>query len=141
VLRAEGQEVVRDGEWVYDGLFTFYDEGGRQVASGRYADGLEEGPWNKVAEGDFVGMGSFRAGRREGRWTYYYPGAGQVNAEGAYIDGQRTGQWLRYHADGTTAAELMYQDDEWHGECRFYELDGSLDSLRTGRYAVGQRIQ
>ena len=141
LLRATGQEVVKGGEWVYDGDFTFYDEGGRKIAWGRYADGLEEGPWTKVEENDFFGTGSFRAGRREGRWTYYYPGGVQVNAEGAYVDGHRTGQWLQYYDDGTPAAELMYKDGEWHGECRFYERDGALDTLRTGRYAMGQRVQ
>lgn len=141
VLRMEGEELYESGAWVKDGTFTFYDEQGREVASGRYALGLEEGPWHQVDDGGHLARGSYRAGRREGRWSYYYPDGSQVNAEGAYVEGARTGQWLRYYEDGTPAAELMYRDGQWHGECRFYARDGSVDSQRTGRYALGERVQ
>ena len=140
VVRVRGKEVRRGGKWVKEGEFVFYDERGRIIGRGRYEEGLEQGPWELLEGGEITARGSFQAGRREGHWTYTYPN-GQLQEEGAYVAGQREGQWQRWYEDGTLAAELMYHEGEKHGPCRFWDEKGKLDTLRSGRYAEGQRIE
>lgn len=139
VVRTRGREVVHGGRWVKDGEFVFFDERGREVARGGYRRDLENGPWVEIEEDGFVGRGSYRDGLRAGRWTYTYPD-GSVHAEGAYVNGRREGQWIRRYPDGSLAAELMYRGGKLHGACTFYEKDGEVDRLRSGRYEDGEPL-
>ncbi len=48
----------------------------------------------------------------QGEFTYYYPN-GNVESTGLYVNGAKSGTWLRYHSDGSPRAERNYTGMTW----------------------------
>ncbi|MCH2103214.1 MAG: hypothetical protein MK297_04280 [Planctomycetes bacterium] len=75
------------------------------------------------------------SGTRTTNWP-----SGSPREEAMYADGLREGLCKRWHADGKLRATGSYKSgqmvDEWH----FYDLDGGLDTSRSGIYADGKRV-
>ncbi len=94
-----------------DGRWTFWRADGTKdlVASGLYKLEVARTKDGRHTRGYFVD------GKRQGAWTSYWPDR-SVQLEGQYLAGQRTGEWLFRHADGTPSALLVtgrYTDGEW----------------------------
>ena len=131
---------LRDGLWQLSGMH----EG---EAKGRYAKGLREGPWH-LAEPKQIEDGSYRNGKREGRWTVInyadedevtgfdtYAG-GQLNgpsersmqgkllARGSYANGTRQGPWISEDGEGS------YVDGLRDGPWKLYKKDGVIENVR-----------
>lgn len=124
------EESFRNG--LADGLFSEYDESGKLIIQGEYADGLEEGFW-KYEYGDVREEGTYRGGKRNGEWKTFYDN-GELSFIGSYIDdnpngghtwfwpegkkrdqgeylmGMKTGDWVQYNQDGTIFMVIAYQN-------------------------------
>jgi hypothetical protein len=54
--------------------------------------------------GHMAQRGGFRAGKRIGNWTFWYPD-GSIRAQGAFVDGAMDGEWQVRTATGAPDAE------------------------------------
>lgn len=138
VVRMEGTEVFLDGEWRKHGAFTFRNENGDVTDEGRYANGLETGPWRQVYADGSVGRGSFFEGERVGPWDTFHPN-GKAQDSGEYVAGMREGPWTSRRADGTLLREAVYEDGVLNGLVTWYLEDGrTVDATRSGVYEDGE---
>ncbi|MDP4952358.1 MAG: hypothetical protein NWQ53_01830 [Flavobacteriales bacterium] len=96
------------------GTFREYDEEGNVIQSYVYKENLLLGEGIVDDEG-----------RRQGDWKIYYP-TGEIQAEGAYVDGLREGPWVFYHAEGKIAQKGAYRLDLPQGEWRWYFKNGEI---------------
>ncbi len=72
-----------------------------------------------LAQYDPFASGSYRHGKREGRWVYYYPN-GQKEATGAYRNGQEHGLWTFWYEDGRKQGTGTYVDGRMDGKWAFW---------------------
>jgi antitoxin component YwqK of YwqJK toxin-antitoxin module len=122
ILRFRGEKVYWDGEWVNDGLGTFYDEMGRVVAEGSFKLGKESGPW-ALDENGFRAEGSFVDGQRHGEWSYKYP-SGKVQESGVYNMGKREGEWRGFYSNGSLKILRVYVDGVLKGSPETWDVEG-----------------
>ena len=135
----EGTETYKDGEWRKHGDFVFRDDRGSVIATGRYVDGLEEGPWEQVYEDGATGRGSFVRGERSGPWETFHRRGG-LQDKGTYDEGMRVGRWLSYRHDGKRLREAEYEKGELSGRVVWYGPDGqTIDYEQSGIYREGKR--
>lgn len=139
--RVRGIEVYHDGAWVPHGEILYFDREGEVMAEGRMEYGLETGFWREYYREDDGGAGSgeYRDGKRHGEWSYFYP-EGTRHQRGAYVDGRRHGLWTEWYAEGKLRSEIEWQDGERHGRATFRNLDGTLDTQRSGTYERGVKV-
>jgi len=69
--------------------------------------------------------GTYRNGRRHGRWIYYYEN-GKVWSEGFFKEGKSHGKRLTYFEDGKLRYEAWYKNDQRTGTWKFYDRNGTL---------------
>jgi len=136
-LRCAGEEVYQDGKWRKDGGFVFFDDIGRETR-GHYALGLETGEWLERYESDSTGQGEYRAGRREGTWTYVHAD-GYRQEEGTYVAGKRHGTWRSWYSSGQQRSEVRWVDGMKSGEVTYWDPDGTRNMALSGRYEDGSK--
>ena len=137
-VRCAGEEVYHDGEWLKDGAFVFIDDAGRETR-GHYTLGLETGEWLERYESDSTGQGEYRAGLREGAWTYVHAD-GYREEEGAYVKGQRHGAWRSWYAGGQQRSEVHWVEGQKSGEVTYWDPDGTRNLALSGRYEDGRKV-
>ena len=136
----EGQQVLRDGEWVRDGAWRAWRADGKPWEEGAYRAGEEDGPWRWWYEnGNPQALGGFADGKHVGGWTYYHEN-GFVLAEGVYDDDRPVGAWRTYHEGGTLHSEGHFVDGEREGRWVVYDARGNLDPAASGLYRAGERV-
>jgi antitoxin component YwqK of YwqJK toxin-antitoxin module len=154
-LLARGQYVENKRQ----GPFVRFGNNGRLMRSSRFLDDREEGcteRWTYEGalesrlcyhEGELDGRaavwdrglrerGSYRRGRKHGRWEAWSPDGVLLRA-GEYRDGQREGPWRFWNEDGGVAARGSYHDGELHGLWRWWHDTGVLAG--EGRYGDGEK--
>lgn len=115
----------KDGKWTYwyaNGQVSteeFYKNGLMTgIWKGFYADGkpsflinFETGEsTNWFENGSIQSKGKVNSNMaQEGKWVIYYQN-GQINTEGNYSNGQKTGVWTFYNESGKKTAEQTFQD-------------------------------
>jgi antitoxin component YwqK of YwqJK toxin-antitoxin module len=118
-----------------DGEYELY-AGGEIKERGRYAAGVEEGPWTYWFAG--VGKaeeGSYEAGQREGLWRSWHT-SGALRAEETFHGGVLDGPAVEYDEEGRRIAERSYQDGVPDGLQVEYHPDGTVQS--EARYTAGR---
>ena len=88
-----------------------------------------------------LGMSAANGGHNEysGSRMTNWP-SGNPREEAMYSDGLRDGLCQRWHADGKLRATGSYHSGQMVDEWRFYDLEGALDTTRSGVYVDGKRI-
>ena len=109
IVRIEGTQVRRDGEWLKEGPFIFRDDQGAVTFSGMYENGLEVGVWSERYEDGGAGSGPYFEGNRHGHWRYLHAN-GKVFQEGEYRAGERIGTWTHLSRAGEPRPSLVYED-------------------------------
>ena len=137
-IRCAGEEVYHDGEWLKDGEFVFIDDAGRETR-GHFTLGLESGEWVERYDSDSTGQGEYRAGRREGTWTYVHTD-GYREEEGAYREGRRHGTWSSWFSGGQKRSEVHWVDGLKSGEVTYWDPDGTRNLALSGRYENGRKV-
>jgi antitoxin component YwqK of YwqJK toxin-antitoxin module len=155
-----------DGEWIWyykngtehiiqnffenfpEGEYVEYDETGKVLAKGNYAEGEKAGNWTEHS-GNEIMEGKYRYGEQQGKWkTYpldnkkhliseinyfegqangkfvYYQENGKILEEGSYTMGKRSGTWKKYDEQGNVSVTVKYQNDD---EIRY---DGTLTNTK-----------
>gem|GEM_PF-3263974 len=78
--------------------------------------------------------GAFLNGNRYGNWQWFYPN-GQLRQNGSYSLTQAIGEWKDYHENGQLEEQKQYLNGEVHGPYVEYHEDGSL--REKGHYYLG----
>jgi hypothetical protein len=69
-----------------------------------------------------------------------YYGDGHLKERTHFLEGQRHGHTLRWHADGTLKAEGDFEHGKMQGQWTWRTPAGELDEVRSGVYEDGVRI-
>jgi len=84
-------------------------------------------------------QGSFKDGKRDGRWRWYHDN-GQLKDKLEYKEGKQEGRWVGYHKNGQLEFEGEYKDGKPEGPWVGYHEDGSINEDITGTYKNGEKI-
>ncbi|MCX7174548.1 MAG: DUF1801 domain-containing protein [Proteobacteria bacterium] len=97
-----------------------------------------DGPHKELfADGGLSGEGRLKAGKRHGKWTFYYKNVG-IKAVGKYIDGELDGYWEWWRENGRQLQAGAFACGKQVGWWRrFYESGQPWDE---GEYANGMKI-
>lgn len=76
--------------------------------------------------------------KKQGRWVSYYED-GTICRINNYTDGLRNGKFIWYFTNGNKQRELDLVNDVWHGEDKYWNKDGTLNSIT--KYVNGERIE
>ncbi len=76
-----------------------------------------------LARYDPLTEGTYRDGKRDGDWIYYYPN-GQKEAIGRYRDGVENGPWTMWYEDGRLQSQGVYLDGRMDGKWVFHYESG-----------------
>jgi uncharacterized protein len=120
-----------------NGMMTEYSDSGTVIAKGNYVDGLEDSSW-VYQMGDTKVQGSYKEGKREGTWKYYYDN-GNLNFSGKYIDDNADGKHSYYWDNGKLREEGFYIMGRREGEWYKFNYDGTL--FLTTTYKNGIEIK
>lgn len=85
-----------------------------------------------------MGLGSSNAS--DDLQTLWYP-SGQVKSRAETQDGVREGAAGEWYANGQERCSGQYVDGLREGPWVFFDENGAIDSLRTGVYAAGARLE
>jgi hypothetical protein len=123
-------EVTKDGRLLYHGPVWRWHRNGQLMAKENYVYGAMDGEIPSWWEnGKQSSLGSFRGGKRIGRWKFwdeqgrikfdvtygdqgaakddYYP-SGKKRASGTFNDGAKLGVWVYFNEDGTEKARCDF---------------------------------
>ena len=123
--------TLQDG--VLQGQGTEYDEEGRLIYEGNFADGLYEGTGSLYEDGVLVYQGAFSAGAANGIGTAYEDGT--VCYEGSFVNGLYDGAGTAYYADGAVRYKGSFSAGEYDGMGTAYYADGTR--AYTGGFSGG----
>ena len=129
------EEIYANG--IENGTMTEYSDSGTVISKGEYVDGLEEGPW-VYQLGDIKMEGSYKEGKRDGVWKYYYDN-GNLNFEGKFLDDNSDGKHIFYWDNGKVKEEGFYIMGKREGDWYRYDYDGTL--FLTTTYKNGIEIK
>ncbi|MES2679328.1 MAG: hypothetical protein V4635_05555 [Bacteroidota bacterium] len=160
----EGGQLWREEIYVNgkrEGLLTDYNEEGKIILQGNFADNKKEGTWNYESS-DYKEIGSYNNDEPDSVWkSYYMPGkikhfegrfqagdpvglhtayhpTGEKMYVGTYVSGMKDGDWKYYDETGYNYLTITYKNDieiKWQGEKirPTYE-----ESLRSYNIKIGE---
>ncbi len=129
-------ELYRKGK--EDGDVVEYDREGKEILTGSYLDGLEEGKW-VVEMGEYKEEGEYIEGLKQGEWVHYYLSNDEVSFKGPYVEGYAHGKHVYYYDNGRKMLEGKYQMGEKEGDWKRYNREGEV--LLTIRYKEGEPVR
>jgi antitoxin component YwqK of YwqJK toxin-antitoxin module/tetratricopeptide (TPR) repeat protein len=129
---------VKDVDGVYQDTYrTFHSNGAKEFEIG-LVDGKISGKAVYYSDkGKLSTEGAFAEGERTGEWTWYDEETGKVTGKGQYVKGKQNGLWVSWHKDGKTiSSEENYANNVLTGAAKYYDENGKLYKevvLRSGR--------
>lgn len=141
-----------EGNFVNHGSWTMWDESGRLMGSGDYAQGKREGTWirnfiagecelvngplGKQFTGPFVSTAIFENDTLEGPWTIV-DAKGRTVFEWNFHQGKRHGRCSWYYPNGEVWREVEYDNGEPDGEFTEWAPDGKV--IASEKFTDGNR--
>lgn len=116
------EENYRNG--LRDGLLTEYDQMGEIIAQGEFIDNKEEGFW-RIKNGNFTEEGEYAEGERSGTWQHFFAD-GSLAFVGAFVEGLPNGKHTHYFPNGKKSEEGNYLMGRKNGDWKKWNEDGSL---------------
>ncbi len=113
-----------------------------ELWSGEYTkEGARDGQWLRFDnEGHLIALKTYDHGRSTTPSASWYPDGSLKVYWTGFKDGLVSGRVLTWHPNGQLAADLMYEANQLHGYCKWWNADGTVDLSRTGRYDHNVRI-
>jgi antitoxin component YwqK of YwqJK toxin-antitoxin module len=99
------------------------------------SSGKRHGSWSIYADSTLFATGSFKHGKKEGLWTYYYPN-GQMKEEGHYHQDIKNGMWIEWYPDG----EIMWKGEWIQGNRTIEQKEAHPKILFNGKAYSGQAL-
>ena len=126
--KGEAGHLLRDENYrnnLLDGMMTEYSDSGKVITKGEFIDGQKEGPW--ILElADYREEGSYKSGKRDGEWKYYFVGSGKLRFVGKFIDDVPDGKQIFYYTNGKEKQAGKYAGGLKEGEWKFFDETGYL---------------
>jgi antitoxin component YwqK of YwqJK toxin-antitoxin module len=136
-------QIKHDGQYVLgyaDGLWLRWYENGQLRSRGEYDTGLAVGPWTYWFDNGVVYMEAVcKGGVVDGPVRIHHP-IGTLIGAGRMHGVLREGTWETWHYSGEREGQLEYENGRLHGPCRYWRIDGSYDTERSGVYEHGVRV-
>ena len=140
VLQKRGEEnvvYVPNESEPYTGWAKKMYRNGTQV---RYLWHYENGGLRRGVEwyedGQMESEGQYENGERTGQWVEWYKN-GQMRYEGQYENGEETGRWVEWYKNGQMKYEGQYENGGETG--RWVEWDEKGEMKYEGQYENGER--
>lgn len=115
-----------------------YHENGRMASQGQYFDQKREGYWKIYdTEGHLLATDQYSAGRRHGLQTIRFDN-GKVSEMITWVDGVKSGEYLKFYPDGSKHTVASYRNDEFEGHYCLWGDDGKV--LTEGNYVFGIKV-
>jgi antitoxin component YwqK of YwqJK toxin-antitoxin module len=130
----EGNKVdnVMQGPWHY-----WYDNG-QEAKTENYVNGKLDGQWKQFNEkGVLQDEVSWKADKKDGRFTKYYDDGKQPKEQQEYREGKRNGTWIQWYPNGKKKVETHYVDDVQSGLQQAWWDSGQLAAEET--FSKGER--
>jgi antitoxin component YwqK of YwqJK toxin-antitoxin module len=143
-----------DDNFTNNGSYQEWNERGELIATGRFSNGLMQGPWVKLLptkgvpllstypyskfKGPFQSTVNFDGGRMNGVWTIS-DSENRVVSQIALVDGNREGQSNWFHHNGTVLYQANFSNGTLHGSYIERASDGKL--VQDLNYQQGQRSE
>ncbi|MBL7888812.1 MAG: hypothetical protein J0L87_01775 [Bacteroidetes bacterium] len=74
---------------------------------------------------------------KDGAVTYYYAN-GNVMEKGAFLNGEKTGEWIRWSEEGKKIAQAFYKEGKKDGLWIVWDANGT--KRYEMNYAMGQKV-
>jgi antitoxin component YwqK of YwqJK toxin-antitoxin module len=145
--------VDSDGNFVNDGAWRQWNEAGRLLAEGRYADGKRVGQWARWLDRDdaellatapfdqfqapFVSRANFAGGQMDGEWTIA-DARGRKCSRVTLKSGVRVGTATLWLPDGKIFRDINFINGLPSGDLRELGSDGELKTVAS--YVDGQQV-
>jgi len=115
-----------------------YDDQGLLLATGIIdKEGKREGGWKDLYRaGNLKAEGNYMNNKREGKWTFYFPD-GKIEQVGYFKNDQENGQWIRYYTNGNIFVEESYYNGKKDGYYTEYNEEGKI--ITQGDYLEGEK--
>jgi antitoxin component YwqK of YwqJK toxin-antitoxin module len=78
-----------------------------------------------------------KEGKAHGEVTYYYA-SGKVMERGAFVNGVKTGEWLRWSEEGQKIAQAFYKEGKKDGLWLVWDLNGM--KRYEMNYSMGEKV-
>lgn len=151
----QGQDFVGDGTSDYETIKERYPDGRVKIERGVTQDDRENyinhGPWRLWSDtGDLVAEGTYRYGKRHGRWVRVYRAedadlfslppfnlfTGPFRSHADFVDGQLEGNWVISDASGNKICDWEFSAGRRHGDSLWYYHNSQ--TMRVIQYQDGQ---
>ncbi|HRW96813.1 MAG TPA: hypothetical protein P5104_04725 [Bacteroidales bacterium] len=128
------REYSQEGEIVSGAVY----ENGKRIAEGITGqDGVRNGPWKDFySTGELRAEGAYKNGEKSGKWKFYHRN-GNIEQTGEFDQhGRPVGKWLWYYPSGNLLREENYIKGKADGMMIEYTEEG--DILAQGDYIDGE---
>ncbi len=118
---------------VRHGVARRYHAGtGTQIEESNYFNGKLDGEYRSYfVAGQVKAEGAYLNGRRTGEWITYYSVNGEKKSEGSYIHGKKQGEWRYYHSKGYMRCKGDLVNDMQEGVWIYYNEEGKIIEQKT----------
>ncbi|MBS3762026.1 MAG: toxin-antitoxin system YwqK family antitoxin [Planctomycetes bacterium] len=129
-----GKKLVAEVPWEegkIDGVRKSYYRNGQIQSKTHYVDDQAHGPvrtWNK--EGELIKKGTFKNGKRHGKFTEYWPGTEKPRRIIQYRNGYANGVVREYYLSGKLRRKRTLVDGVLHGRDISYNEKGKVTGKR-----------
>ena len=89
--------------------------------------------------GNLKAKGSFKDGREEGEWTYYYP-SGALDRKQNHKSGWWDGPMTSYFENGQLKSKGGFKNSRKHGDWVVYLSNGTINAELSGTFKNGKKI-
>lgn len=116
-----------------------FDGNGVLLGEGFFDEnGLKTGKWRLFDNHYkyFYGEGSYKNGKKEGLWTYYYPDR-SIEQQGKYIADKPEDDWVWFYKNGKVRREESFVNGKNEGKYTEYDINGKI--IVSGEYFDGAK--
>ncbi len=149
------RDVVQDADGNYQnhGAWKLYNNSGQVIAQGMFANGLMEGPWNRLHaqaeegifstkpfslfQGPYLSTATFDQGKIDGLWQIYDRNQRKIMEIG-YTAGKRQGTASWWFPNGMKMREMRFIDGILDG--KFVERNEKNEIVRDEEYIEGRKV-
>lgn len=126
-------------EYIDDhGRYTEYYHSGKVKGEGPKEGSKPVGNWRYFAEdGNLESEGGYIHGLKTGLWTNYFP-SGKPSCKGNYVNDKPTGKWEYFYEDGTVSSSGEFDDGRKDGQWRSFSAAGKLRSEISYNNGTGE---
>ena len=98
---------------------------------------------DKDRSGNLLKSGTYKNGKKHGQFVFYHFGSNQVESQGQYDEGQRSGLWEFYNEAGAVMQRVDFAGDDFH-VLEYTNFDGEMivkDGTGNWQLFVGSGVK